>query len=80
MTLVVATEGELKLPAVNSTADLREALAKLGSVPADQIQVKTTESGVRLLNSECYHPVAVFFPYSTMRGARLPVWKLGTGL
>eukprot|EP00249_Psilotum_nudum_P004776 c18274_g1_i1 orf=767-2011(+) len=36
VTLLVAAEGEYKLPIINSNADLREALRKLGSVPKDQ--------------------------------------------
>lgn len=36
VTVLVAAEGEIKLPAINSNADLKEALRKLGSIPKDQ--------------------------------------------
>eukprot|EP00897_Mesotaenium_endlicherianum_P003477 jgi/Mesen1/3157/ME000184S02224 len=38
VTIVVAAEGKLELPSVTSTADLRSALSKMGSLTADQIQ------------------------------------------
>ncbi|KAJ7522534.1 hypothetical protein O6H91_18G015800 [Diphasiastrum complanatum] len=37
VTILLAVEGELKLPSINSNADLKQALAKLGSVPTDRI-------------------------------------------
>ncbi|MCO5551696.1 hypothetical protein L7F22_005200 [Adiantum nelumboides] len=37
VTVLVAAEGEFKLPAINSNADLKEALRKLGSIPKDQV-------------------------------------------
>uniref|UniRef100_A0A0D6QSM4 DUF1517 domain-containing protein n=1 Tax=Araucaria cunninghamii TaxID=56994 RepID=A0A0D6QSM4_ARACU len=36
VTIIVAAEGEHKLPTINSSADLREALKKLGSIPSHQ--------------------------------------------
>lgn len=36
VTVLVAAEGEFKLPIINSNADLKEALRKLGSIPKDQ--------------------------------------------
>lgn len=36
VTVLVAAEGEFKLPTINSNADLKEALRKLGSIPKDQ--------------------------------------------
>lgn len=41
VTILVAAEGEFKLPAINGNADLKAALKKLGSIPADSIQVCT---------------------------------------
>lgn len=38
VTILVAAEGELKLPTINGNADLKAALKKLGSIPADSIQ------------------------------------------
>lgn len=34
VTILVAAEGVHKLPAINSSTDLKEALQKLGSIPA----------------------------------------------
>lgn len=39
VTILVAAEGEHKLPTIKTIADLKEALQKLGSIPADSIQV-----------------------------------------
>lgn len=39
VTVLVAVEGEHNLPTINSSADLNDALQKLGSLPADSIQV-----------------------------------------
>lgn len=39
MTILVAIEGEQKLPIINCSEDLTDALQKLGSLPADSIQV-----------------------------------------
>nr|ABR16066.1 unknown [Picea sitchensis] len=36
ITVVVAAEGEHKIPVINSSADLKEALKKLGSIPSHQ--------------------------------------------
>lgn len=36
ITVVVAAEGEHKIPVINSNADLKEALKKLGSIPSHQ--------------------------------------------
>lgn len=36
ITIVVAAEGEHKIPVINSSADLKEALKKLGSIPSHQ--------------------------------------------
>ncbi|CAI5967727.1 unnamed protein product [Closterium sp. NIES-64] len=38
VTILAATEGTFVLPEVKSTADLREALTILGSIPADELQ------------------------------------------
>jgi uncharacterized membrane protein len=38
VTILVAAEGEHKLPTIKTLADLKEALQKLGSIPADSIQ------------------------------------------
>jgi uncharacterized membrane protein len=38
VTILVAAEGEYKLPAINGNADLKAALRKLGSISADSIQ------------------------------------------
>ncbi|GAQ86548.1 hypothetical protein KFL_002960030 [Klebsormidium nitens] len=38
VTVIVAAEGNLKLPSVRSAEDLRQALTTLGSVPVDQLQ------------------------------------------
>lgn len=38
VTILVAAEGEYKLPQVNGNSDLKAALRKLGSIPADSIQ------------------------------------------
>lgn len=38
VTVIVAAEGELKLPTVRSAEDLQQALTTLGSVPVDQLQ------------------------------------------
>ncbi|XP_024384563.1 FLUCTUATING-LIGHT-ACCLIMATION protein 1, chloroplastic [Physcomitrium patens] len=38
VTILVAADGEFKLPAINSNADLKAALRKLGSIPTDAIQ------------------------------------------
>jgi hypothetical protein len=40
VTILVAAEGEYKLPTINSNADLKDALRKLGSIPVDSIQVQ----------------------------------------
>jgi uncharacterized membrane protein len=37
VTLLVATKGKLQLPSINSSEDLRRALAQLGSVSSDQL-------------------------------------------
>ncbi|KAH7387943.1 hypothetical protein KP509_16G049900 [Ceratopteris richardii] len=37
VTVLVAVEGEIKLPAINNNSDLKEALRKLGSIPKDQV-------------------------------------------
>lgn len=37
VTLLVATQGDLKLPSVNSSDDLRRALSQLGSVSSDRL-------------------------------------------
>jgi hypothetical protein len=39
VTILVAAEGEYKLPTINSNTDLKDALRKLGSIPVDAIQV-----------------------------------------
>lgn len=39
ITLLVAAEGDYNLPAIYDNNDLKEALKKLGSIPADNIQV-----------------------------------------
>lgn len=36
--MIVAAEGNLKLPSVRSAEDLRQALTTMGSVPVDQLQ------------------------------------------
>ncbi|KAH9568021.1 hypothetical protein CY35_03G055500 [Sphagnum magellanicum] len=38
VTILVAAEGEYKLPTINSNTDLKDALRKLGSIPVDAIQ------------------------------------------
>lgn len=38
VTVLVAAEGKVQLPAINSMADLRAALSKLGSLTSDQVQ------------------------------------------
>ncbi|KAG0576343.1 hypothetical protein KC19_5G072900 [Ceratodon purpureus] len=38
VTVLVAAEGEYKLPTINGNSDLKDALRKLGSIPADSIQ------------------------------------------
>jgi uncharacterized membrane protein len=38
VTLLVAAEGDYNLPAIYDNNDLKEALKKLGSIPADNIQ------------------------------------------
>jgi uncharacterized membrane protein len=40
VTILVAAEGEYKLPTMNGNADLKAALRKLGSILADCIQVR----------------------------------------
>jgi uncharacterized membrane protein len=37
MTLLVATQGQLELPKINSSEDLRKALSQLGSVSGDRL-------------------------------------------
>jgi uncharacterized membrane protein len=37
VTLLAATQGDLKLPTINSTEDLRQALTKLGGVSSDRL-------------------------------------------
>ncbi|CAI5535656.1 unnamed protein product [Closterium sp. Naga37s-1] len=39
VTVLAATEGTLRLPEIKSASDLREALTRLGSIPADELQV-----------------------------------------
>ena len=39
VTLLVAAEGEFKLPPINNNADLKEALRKIGAIPKDQTLV-----------------------------------------
>jgi hypothetical protein len=39
VTILVAAEGEYKLPTISSNTDLKDALRKLGSIPVDAIQV-----------------------------------------
>lgn len=41
ITILVAAEGGHKLPTINSSGDLKEALQKLGSIPSRRIQVRT---------------------------------------
>jgi len=38
VTLLVAADGNLKMPKVNSRKDLQDALTRLGAVPAKEIQ------------------------------------------
>ncbi|CAI5477272.1 unnamed protein product [Closterium sp. Yama58-4] len=38
VTVLAATEGTLRLPGIKSASDLREALTRLGSIPADELQ------------------------------------------
>ncbi|CAI5480382.1 unnamed protein product [Closterium sp. Yama58-4] len=38
VTVLAATEGTLRLPEIKSASDLREALTRLGSIPADELQ------------------------------------------
>lgn len=38
VTILVAAEGEFKLPVINDNTDLKAALRKLGSIPSDSIQ------------------------------------------
>ncbi|CAI5510247.1 unnamed protein product [Closterium sp. Naga37s-1] len=38
VTVLAAAEGTFKLPEIKSSSDLREALTRLGSVPADELQ------------------------------------------
>jgi uncharacterized membrane protein len=38
VTILVAAEGEYKLPTISSNTDLKDALRKLGSIPVDAIQ------------------------------------------
>ena len=40
ITILVAAEGVHKLPTINGTADLKEALQKLGSIPASRTLVR----------------------------------------
>jgi uncharacterized membrane protein len=37
VTLLVATEGKLQLPAINNTQDLRQAISQIGAVPSDRL-------------------------------------------
>jgi uncharacterized membrane protein len=37
VTLLVATQGKLQLPAINSSQDLRRALGQMGAVPSEQL-------------------------------------------
>ena len=39
ITILVAAEGVYKLPAINSSMDLKEALQKLGSIPSSKTMV-----------------------------------------
>lgn len=39
ITILVAAEGVYKLPAINSSMDLKEALQKLGSIPSNKTMV-----------------------------------------
>lgn len=39
VTLLVAAEGDYSLPGIYDNNDLKEALKKLGSIPADNVQV-----------------------------------------
>lgn len=37
VTLIVATQGKLQLPSVNSTQDLRQVLSQVGSIPSERL-------------------------------------------
>lgn len=37
VTLLVASEGKLQLPAINNTQDLRQAISQIGSVPSERL-------------------------------------------
>lgn len=41
ITILVAAEGVHKLPAINGSRDVKEALQKLGSIPSSRILVRT---------------------------------------
>ena len=41
ITVLVAAEGVYKLPSINGSGDLKEALQKLGSISANKILVRT---------------------------------------
>ncbi|PIA44900.1 hypothetical protein AQUCO_01700464v1 [Aquilegia coerulea] len=43
ITILVAAEGVVKLPVINSSADLKEALQKLGSIPSRKTMVTLVE-------------------------------------
>lgn len=40
ITILAAAEGEHKLPSINGSRDLKEALQKLGSIPSSKLLVR----------------------------------------
>lgn len=51
ITILVAAEGVHKLPSINGSGDLKEALQKLGSIPSSRILVRRTGTILRVLSS-----------------------------
>lgn len=49
ITILVAAEGVHKLPVINSSADLKEALQKLGSIPSNKTLVLKISINVLLM-------------------------------
>lgn len=41
ITILVAAEGQHKLPTINGSGDLKEALQKLGTIPSNKLLVRS---------------------------------------
>jgi hypothetical protein len=55
ITILVAAEGETKIPSINGSGNLKEALQKLGSIPSSKLLVRS------IIFCKSFSDVSTFF-------------------